>query len=159
MRALPKEAPVQAAIKDNIANPGLYYFPAPEERPGMTQDEKGKAMNAAMERARTEPGGLMAVFPKGRDFQFGPHLAVQFVSDVLAMLIAAFLLSQATSVQGYLPRVMFVALMALLPTLQVDVPQWNWYAFSTRYCAAQFVVHLVGFLAAGLVLAKVVKPA
>jgi hypothetical protein len=115
-------------------------------------------MEVSMDRARIEPSGMMVVFPKGKAVQWGPMLGTQFAGDVLAILIAAFLLSKAT-VHGYLPRVLFVGLMGLLPTLQVDIPQWNWYGFPTMFCAAQLVVHLVGFLVAGLVVAKVVNPA
>jgi hypothetical protein len=156
VRALPKEIAVQAAIKENVAEPGFYVFPAPEDRPGMTNDEKSKAMEVSMQRARTEASGIMVVYPKGKDYQWGPLLGIQFGCDVLAMTIAAFLLSKAIPVKGYLMRVMFVGLMGLLPTLQVDLPQWNWYGFPTVFVMAQLVVHLVGFLAAGLVVAKLV---
>lgn len=156
IRALPNEAAMQAAIRENVPDAGMYLFPAPEERPGMTQDQKQKAMNDSMERARTEASGIMVVFPKGRTYQFGWMLAIQFVCDVLAVLIAALLLSKA-AVHGYLARVLFVGAMGLLPTLQVDIPQWNWYGFPTAFCAAQLVVHLGGFVAAGLVVAKIVR--
>jgi hypothetical protein len=65
VRALPKEAAIQAAIREDIAEPGFYLFPAPDERPGMTGDQKQKAMNDSMERARTEASGMMACFRKG----------------------------------------------------------------------------------------------
>ena len=52
---------------------------------------------------------------------------------------------------------MFVGLMGLLPALQVDIPQWNWYGLPTVFTAAQFVVHLIGFILAGLVVAKIVR--
>jgi hypothetical protein len=159
VRVLAKETQVQAAIKDNIADAGFYIFPAPEDRPGMTGAEKSKAMDVSMQRARTEASGMMVVFPKGRDYNFGSMLAIQFACDVLAMLVAAFLLSKAVIVKGYAVRVLFVGLMGLLPVLQVDLPNWNWYGFPTAYAAAQLVVHVVGFLAAGLVVARVVQEA
>ena len=157
VRALPKEAPVQAAIRENIPDAGFYIFPAPEDRPGMTNSEKSKAMDVSMQRARSEASGMMVVFPKGRDYEFGSMLALQLILDVLAVLLAAFVLSKAVSVKGYLPRVLFVALMGLLPALRVDLPEWNWYGFPATFAAAQVVVHFVGFLAAGLVVAKVVQ--
>ena len=73
------------------------------------------------------------------------------------MLIAAFLLSQAIMLKGYGSRVGFVTLMGLIPTLQSDMPQWNWYGFPDTYFGAQFLVHIVGFAVGGLVLAKLVK--
>jgi hypothetical protein len=156
VRALPKEAPVQAALRDNIDEPGFYLFPAPEIHPGMSGDQKSKAMEDSMVRARTEPVGIMVVYPKGRSYSYGPLLATQFASDVVTMWIAAWLLSLA-EVKSYLTRVLFAGAMGLLPTLQVDLPQWNWYGFPTVFLAAQFTVHLMGFLVAGLVLAKLVR--
>jgi hypothetical protein len=73
------------------------------------------------------------------------------------MLIAAWLLSQAILLKGYGARVLFVALIGLIPTLQSDMPQWNWYGFPGAYFGAQFLVHLVGFAVGGLVLARLVR--
>ena len=151
------ETPMLAALKDHVKEPGFYYFPAPEDKPGMTADQKGKAMEAAMQRAATEPSGILVVYPQGRVISLGPRLAIQFAGDVVVMLIAAFLLSQAIMLKGYGSRVGFVTLMGLIPTLQADMPQWNWYGFPDAYFGAQFLVHIVGFAVGGLVLAKLVK--
>ena len=43
------ETPMLAAFKDHVKEPGFYYFPAPEDRPGLTRDQKGKAVEAAMQ--------------------------------------------------------------------------------------------------------------
>jgi hypothetical protein len=157
VRALPGEAPVQAAIRASVREPGFYIFPAPEDRPGMTGEQKSQAMQTAFQRASTEVAGIMVVYPNGRTYELVSLLGIQFAGDVLAILIAAFLLSRAISVKGYLARTLFVGLMGLLPTLQVDIPQWNWYGFPTIFTAAQFAVHLIGFLLAGSVVAKIVK--
>src|SRR5436305_5738249 len=89
------EAPMLAAMKEHIKEPGFYYFPAPEDKPGMTSEQKGKAMTDAMNRAATEPSGIMVVYPQGRFVNIATHLPLQFAGDVLIMLIAAFLLSKA----------------------------------------------------------------
>jgi hypothetical protein len=152
-----QEAPMLAAIKDHVKEPGFYFFPAPEAKPGMTTEQKGKAMEAAIQRAATEPSGITIVFPQGRVISLGTRLPVQFAGDVVVMLIAAFLLSKAVALKGYAARLGFVTLMGLIPTLQTDMPQWNWYGFPDLYFGAQFLVHLVGFAAGGLVLARLVK--
>ena len=151
------ETPMLAAFKDHVKEPGFYYFPAPEDKPGMTADQKGKAMEAAMQRAASEPSGILIVYPQGRVINLAPRLAIQFAGDVVVMLIAAFLLSRAIGLKGYGSRVGFVTLMGLIPTLQADMPQWNWYGFPDTYFGAQFLVHIVGFAVGGLVLAKLVK--
>jgi hypothetical protein len=44
----------------------------------------------------------------------------------------------------------------ILPALRTDLSYWNWYAFPGVYTAAQFIVNIVGFCVAGLVLAKMI---
>ena len=59
---------------------------------------------------------------------------------------------------GSAARLGFVTLMGLIPTLRSELPYWNWYGFPGVYTAAQFAVHLVGFLVGGLVLAWFIRP-
>ena len=151
------EAPMAAALKEHVKESGFYFFPGPEDKPGMSTEQKGKAMEAAMQRAATEPSGIMIVFPQGRAINMGKGLGIQFAGDVVVMLIAAFLLARAVLVTGYGTRVLFVTLMGLLPILSSDMPQWNWYGFPDVYFGAQVLVHLVGFAVGGLVLARMVK--
>jgi hypothetical protein len=82
---------------------------------------------------------------------------VQFGADVVVMLLAAFLLAQATGLRSYAARLGFVTLMGLIPTLRSELPYWNWYGFPCVYVTAQFAVHLVGFLVGGLILARVIR--
>jgi hypothetical protein len=151
------EAPLFTAFKEHVKEPGFYFFPAPEDKPGMTSDQKSKAMADAMNRMATEPTGIMIIYPQGRFVNLGTRLPVQLAGDIVVMLIAAWLLSQAIMLKGYGARVLFVALMGLIPTLQSDMPQWNWYGFPETYFGAQFLVHIVGFALGGLVLARLIK--
>jgi hypothetical protein len=40
----------------------------------------------------------------------------------------------------------------------VNVPYWNWYEFPARFTLAEMLEHVVGFGAAGLVIAALIKP-
>jgi hypothetical protein len=151
------ETPMMAAFRDHVKEPGFYFFPGPEDKPGMTSEQKKKSMEAAMQRMSSEPTGILIVYPQGRPFNMGKGLGIQFAGDVAVMLIAAFLLSRATMLKGCAARLLFVTLMGLIPTLSTDMPQWNWYGFPDVYFGAQFLVHLFGFAAGGLVLARIVK--
>ena len=79
------------------------------------------------------------------------------VKSILAVLLAAMLLSFTTGF-SYGKRVVFIALMGMLPALTVEIPHANWYGFPPMYVIAQSVTHLVSFIAAGLVVAAIVKP-
>ncbi len=78
--------------------------------------------------------------------------------DVTALLVGAFLLAHVSPPVGFGARLLFVTLLGLLPGLVVNLPYWNWYGFPTNYTVAQLADHVMGFLAAGLVLAGLVKP-
>ena len=157
IQALPNEPAIQAAVKATIRGPGFYLFPAPESRPGMSSTEKQQAMERATERRRIEPAGIMIVHPYGFPVPLSTQLAKQFALDFLAILLAAMLLSFTTGF-SYGTRVVFIALMGLLPALTVEIPDNNWYGFPQMYVVAQSVTHLVGFIVAGLFVAKVVNP-
>ena len=75
------------------------------------------------------------------------------------MLLAVALVSWAGVLKGYGGRLAFVTLLGLFPMLSVDLPFNNWYGFPNAFTAAQFFMHLVGYMVGGLVVAAIVKPA
>jgi hypothetical protein len=158
VKAAPNEAALQAAVKDNIKETGFYYFPAPQETPGMTGQQKQDAMQKAMDKAKTSPTGILITYPQGKEVAMGKFLGMQCAFDIAAMLIVATLLSwAAVTLKSFPARLLFVVLIGLIPSLGVDFPQWNWYGFPTDYTMAQLLVHVVGFGVGGLVLAAIVK--
>ncbi len=157
IRALSNEQAVLTSLKENIKESGLYFFPAPEDKPGMTTPQKQEAMSRAMERWRAGPSGIMVVHPNGAGMLSPRQFAVQLGGDLMAMLLASTVISQLAAA-GYLKRVLLVALMGLLPSLQSELPSWNWYGFPAAYTLAQLILHLAGFAIGGLALAKILNP-
>jgi hypothetical protein len=156
-RAIPNEATVLPAMKDMIREPGLYFFPAPEDRPGMTNAQKQEAMQKAAEKSTTGPAGLMVFHPNGVPFSFPKSLAIQFAGDVIAMAIVAFILSQITMFAGFGQRVVLCAIIGFIPALRTEIPYWNWYNFPSVYTRSQIAIHVVGFILSGLILARMVR--
>lgn len=115
-------------------------------------------MQQAAEKMRKGPTGIMVVYPQGREFVMPKNLATQYISDVLEMLVAGVLVAWATRLKAYTPRLAFITILGLIPALATLVPQWNWYGFPTLYMLSQTVTTLLGFLAGGLVVAKLVHP-
>jgi uncharacterized membrane protein YkgB len=159
IQGLSMDAPVSAAIKQSLKEPGFYIFPWVEQTPAMSGAQKKEAVQKTMEQAKTSPSGLMVVHPEGRVYSFGKLLGTQAVFDVLTMLLAAFLVTWRGALKSYGARVLFVAALGLLPALTVHLPQWNWYDFPAAYTMAQIVVNVVGFLLGALIVAAMVKPA
>ncbi len=149
--------PLQTAIQANIKDAGFYIFPAPDIS-GMSKAQQEAAMQQAAEKMRKGPTGIMVVYPQGREFVMPKNLATQYISDVLEMLVAGVLVAWATRLKAYTPRLAFITILGLIPALATLVPQWNWYGFPTLYMLSQTVTTLLGFLAGGLVVAKLVHP-
>jgi hypothetical protein len=157
-RALPNEAVVMAGLKEQVKQEGLYIFPAPEDRPGMSAAEKSKAMEVAMAKAQAGPAGLLLIHPQGEEAMSPRQLITQLAVDILAMIAAAWILSKAGLLKSYWSRVGLVTALALFPIIQVHIPNWTWYGFPSSFTLAAAATHLVGFLIGGLVVAKMVRP-
>ena len=157
VKAIANEDAVKAALKQNIREPGFYFFPAGGMAPGLTAEQQRAAEAKAEEQWRTETSGIMVMDPSGRNASFGRMLTIQALGDILLALISACLVAQALSLP-YLGRVAFVGGLGLFPSLASEFPLWNWYGFPTDYTFAQLVVHIsLRYFVAGLVIAAVVK--
>ena len=149
IKLLPNEAPIVAAIKSNLNDPGLYYFP------GMPKGASGR--EEWEQRHRTGPIGILIYTPTGSSPMEPRQLAGEFVSNVLAALVAAWLLVQ-TRIASFAARVLFVTALGLLACLAISVSYWNWFNFPTVFTLAEFAHEMIGFAATGLVLAWRIKP-
>jgi hypothetical protein len=149
--AIPVEAPVLAAMHQSIGDrAGLYFFP-------WTDMKSKDAMAVEAARMKANPSGLLIYRPPGAVAMDPTTLIVEFVKEVLVSLIGAFLLSRAI-VSGYAARAGFVALVGIAATLTTNVSYWNWYAFPADYTLAAMAIEVVGYLAAGLAIAAILKP-
>jgi hypothetical protein len=156
--ALDNEAALVAVVKDTVKRPGFYIFPGGEMlQPGLTGAHKEEVMKKAMEQWRAGPTGIMIVHPEGSEADSPMQLVRQCLLDIGVTLLAALLLSMA-SLSSFGARLLFVSLIGLVPTLNSELPYWNWYGFPSTYVFAQGFVHLMGFVLAGLVVAKLMKP-
>ncbi|HTP33197.1 MAG TPA: hypothetical protein VMJ75_13555 [Candidatus Acidoferrales bacterium] len=150
----PNEPAMLTAIRQNVAENGFYFFPNPNP-PNSTEEQKKQAMQSML----TGPSGIMVVRPHGDPGMTPARLGLQALFDILSMIVAAVVLSQAAALKRFGPRVALVAMLSAIPTLRTELPQWNWYGFPALYTTAQFALHAVGFILGGLVLAKMIKAA
>jgi hypothetical protein len=82
------------------------------------------------------------------------QLGLEFLSDLIGGLIAAFALAMATlRVRTFGARVGFVTLLGVLSWTLVDFSYWNWFGFPSAYEVAQFLDQVVGMALAGVALA------
>jgi hypothetical protein len=140
---LPNESTTVANLASSIGGKaGLYLFPAPV----------GASASAA-----TAPGGFLVFNPKTPTTLQPSYLVVEFVTEVVESLLAAWLLLQ-TALATYAMRVVFVGVVGVTGAIVTNVPYWNWYSFPLGYTLGYSLVEVVAFLVAGLVIAAVLRP-
>jgi hypothetical protein len=117
------------------------------------------AMTEYGQKLATSPSGLLLYHPAGLGKVFSARLLIiEFVTEVIEATLAAWLLAQAR-LERYALRVIFVVAIGVISAIATNVPYWNWYGFPGSYTAASMLVQIVGFLAVGLVAARVLRAA
>jgi hypothetical protein len=146
------DTPALDALQKATGNkPGFYIFPA--------VDMKAKdAMAQMTARMKVEPFGIMAYQSPGTVGGFSPMLLLrEYAKELVQSILVAALLSFAL-LATYWSRVGFVVLVGLVSTMTTNLSYWNWYAFPTSYTLANMTIELASFLAAGLVIAALIRP-
>ena len=151
VKSMPNEGPVMTAMKSNIPEPGLYYYPGMEGGHAATEAEQA----AWTEKYKAGPNGILIYHPTGGDPMPPTMLLTELVSNILACILAAFVIS--LTALSFVGRMLTAALFGLIAWLSVDVSYWNWYGFPTNYIAAQAVDQVVGWLLAGVGIAALVR--
>ena len=121
---------------------GLYLFPM----------NTGSNVSAA-----TGPGGFLVYNPKSPLTMSPRNLVVEFLTELVESLLAAWLLAQ-TALAGYAMRVSFVTVVGLTAAITTNIPYWNWYAYPLDYTLAYGLIELIAYLAAGLAIAALLRP-
>jgi hypothetical protein len=153
LRTIPNEDDLNAAIKTDVREPGLYFVPGRD----MSKSQSEEEMQAHMDKVSKGPYGYMVIYPNGRDSSLGKRLPIELGTNVVCALLSAILVTQLRA--GFIVRVACVTLVGILASIMTLVPYWNWYGFPTDFTLAQIVHHTVGWFLAGLVLALIVRPA
>ncbi|MGA8271364.1 MAG: hypothetical protein WB919_07365 [Candidatus Sulfotelmatobacter sp.] len=142
---LPQQQPVMDALKASAPPSGFYLFPPVDAAAKVAPDKVGG------------PYGMMIYHAAGAGGGMGAQLVNEFILNIVLALFAAYLLSLASGLTGYLSRVGFVTLLGLTAALMLNVEYWNWYGFPLSYTIASIAIVVVGFLFVGLIAAAIVK--
>jgi hypothetical protein len=139
---LPDEATVISSLEKSVGDGrGLFLFP----------NQTAAGANAPKE----GPFGFL-VYRSHVSYALKPsNLVIEFGTELTESILAAFLLSLAV-LSTYIARVGFVTLIGVTASIATNLSYWNWYGFSGRYSLAQIFMVVVGYVAAGLVIAWLV---
>jgi hypothetical protein len=151
-KPLPNEDAVIENMRGKIPEEGLYFFPGKD-----LKEKLAPELEAAWEaKYRTGPTGFL-LYHKGGGTPISPKkLFVQIMSILLAAAVTAFVISLILA--PYWQRVLSISLFGVFAWLSISVIYWNWYGFPSSFFIAQGIDQSVGWLLAGLAIAKVVPP-
>jgi len=136
---------VLSSLHEGLGNqPGVYILPWLD--PNAMRDEA--AVKAYGAKANASPYAWVVYLPQGEDMtRMGRPLVMQWVSDTLAALVLATLMSlPGLGLGRRLGLAVAVAIFAWLSTM---VPYWNWYRFPASFTVAALVEQVIGWLLAG----------
>lgn len=150
-KTMPVEAPVVAAMRSNINEPGLYLYPGMDMSRTLTPEEQA----AWTEKYKAGPRGILVYHPTGEEPMAAKFLLTELASNILAAIVAALAISWL--ICSFFGRVLVAGLIGLAGWLSIDVSLWNWYGFPTNYMLAQGVDQVVGWLLAGVAIALIIK--
>jgi len=142
IKQIDNEQPLLTTMQSTLSSHGIYMFP--NMPPGSDQSANEKKIASG-------PSGLLIYFPN-REFSFGQALGVEFVTELVPVLIAVYMLS-LTSIGTFAGRVGFFALVGLIAVIATNVSYWNWYGFPMTYTLSYMFTGWMGYLCAGLVAA------
>ena len=155
LRHFTSEDAIVAAIKANAPRSGNYLIPnEPERLPGMTEEQYQKATKDAEDRMNNGP--MVFAVVRLEPMSMAKAMILGFLTNVIGVFLACILLLQ-TDRLSYRDRVLFVAGLGLLVFLAGHLDEWNWWGFSNAYTMMQLGALLIGWILAGLVMAKFVR--
>jgi hypothetical protein len=149
IRQISNEDAVIGALRDNIHEPGFYFFPGMD----MSREASDSERQAWHAKVQQGPVGVLIIRPSGGEAVSPRQLGTELATNMVSALLAAFLLSFVRS--GYWGRVLFVTSLGAFGVLTISVPYWNWYGFPADFTVAEAIDQVVGWLLAGFVLAAI----
>jgi hypothetical protein len=156
MQPLPDEASLTASIRSQRLEHGIYPFPTAGAVPGEKSQPTYEEIN---ERYKEGPNGLLIVGRTGEDMMTGRELGLEFGSNVLACLLAAWVVSRFGPGNGFLVRWLAVVLMGVAAWCSISASHAIWYRFHAMFVRDELFGALLEGALAGLVIAALVKPA
>ncbi len=148
---LNNEQSVMDAVHTDLGDKsGFYLYP-------WTEDMSAEGMKTQQAKLDANGMGLIVYRAPGKaSVSMAQPLIHEFISELVQSLIAAWLVAQ-TVIAGYARRVLFVTAIGVAVGIGTNVSYHIWYGFPANYTVANIIIQVVGYLAAGLVIAAMLR--
>ncbi len=151
LKPLPNEDALMDSLKTSIREPGLYMFPGMD----MTKTPSDAEQKAWEAKHALGPTGLVLYDPKGGEAMSPRQLCTEFISNFVAAMFGALVLSK---ISGYGGRVIAATFIGVIAWMSISVSHWNWYGFPSEFITTEAIDQVGGWLLTGLAIAGFVKP-
>jgi len=133
---------------------GLYVFP---DMPTAADQSDPAKMEAFNERYGAGPSGMLLIVHKGR-ISMGENLGKEFFSNVIAALLASWIISLMAVEVGFIRRWLAVFLMGAFAWFSLAASYGIWYRFPHDFIHDEFLCSIIEWGVAGLAIAAIVRP-
>lgn len=140
------EAAITQAIQTNTLASGMYMLPM----------MKPDGTAAKEETATPTPTVFAAVKLDGMQKSMTIPMIRSFIMQVIAATLVAWLLLKTAGL-GYIRRVGFVAVFAIVVSILANFCYWNWFGFDMQYTLVEMADMFIAWFLAGLGIAAVCK--
>jgi hypothetical protein len=152
------EDTVIASMKTGMDRKGVYLFPAMPKTGQGDAALQAAASDAWTRKYQAGPTGMVIYDPAGSSPMMPLQMVIGLITNVLAAMLAAWLLSRSTAVNAsYLSRVAFCGALGIFASLVSHVISWNWMNYPADYTTGLIADTVIGWVLAGLGIATVVK--
>lgn len=151
LKPMPNEAAVSAALKSNIAEPGMYFLPGMD----MTKTATAEEQAAWAAKYKEGPTALLIYHPTGDDVMSPRQFGIQFGSNFATALVGTIILMFAAV--SFSRGVIISTLVGLAAWISISIPYWNWYKFPSEFIRGELIDQIAGWFLAGLVMAFVLR--
>lgn len=152
---IPSEKGIVEAIRAEKLEHGIYRFPYIDEK--AMNDEKVAA--EWTEKYKQGPNGMLIIGRTNEEPMDGGTLGMEFGSNALFALLAAWVVSRFGAGSGFLHRWLAVVLMGLAAWLSLSASLHIWYRFHWDYVRDELYCTLIECVVGGLVIAALTWPA
>jgi hypothetical protein len=152
---IPESSAFTDYLKERGWKHGLYVFP---DMPSAADQKDAEKMKELNERYKAGPSGMLLIVHPGEDMMNMETLGKEFVSNLIAAFIAAWIVSLMAVEVGFARRWQAVLLMGLLAWCSISASYGIWYRFPHDFIHDELLCAALEWGLAGLAIAAIVRP-
>jgi len=154
MLNVPDQSSFEAYIRSHELKHGLYVFP---DIPTAADQKDAAKMATINERYKAGPSGLLLIAHTGEDMMGPGTLGKELATNVIAALIASWIVSLFSAEVGFVRRCLAVLLMGVFAWFSIAASYGIWYRFPHDFIHDEFFCTLLEWSVAGFAIAAIVR--